>query len=61
MMTNPFEHGSALAILCSIARLIFWAVIAGVRLTLRAILRCACFGLGFWIGYAALSGRRRSS
>ena len=60
MMSNPFKRGSTPAILWSIARLIFWVVIAGVRVTLRALRRCAYFGLGFWIGYAVLSAHRRA-
>ena len=60
MMSNPSERGSTPAILFSLMRLIFWVVIAGVRVTLRALRRSAYFGLGFWIGYAVLSAHPRA-
>ena len=56
-MTSPFARGSTPTIFWSIARLIFWAVIAGIRLTLWAIRYRVYIGLGFWIGYAALSAQ----
>jgi hypothetical protein len=59
MMANLFERGSTPAILWSLAVLLFWAAVAALRLTLRAMRSLVFLGVGFWLGYAALSARRQ--
>ena len=54
MMPNPFERGSTSAILFSTGRLMFWAVVACIRVTSRAVKRAAYFGVGLWIGFTAM-------
>lgn len=58
MMGSRFPRGSTPAILLSVARLMFWAVVACIRLTLRAVKRVLWFGIGLWIGYTATRQER---
>ena len=61
MMHNPFRHGSAPAIFWSLARLLFWAVVACLRLTFRAIKHVVIFVIGFWIGFEAVRRYHRDA
>jgi hypothetical protein len=53
-----FKSGSTPAILLSVTRLVFWAIVAATRLTLRALKKSVVLWIGFWIGYAAVTRDR---
>lgn len=53
MTANQFKNGSMPAIMFSVVRLALWAMVAAIRVTLRALEKTVIFWIGFWIGYTA--------
>ncbi len=60
MISYGFKSGSTPAILLSVGRLGFWATVAAIRLTSRALKKMVIFCIGFWIGYAIITRAKLS-
>ena len=59
MISHQCRSGTP-SINLSVARLVFWATVAAIRVTSRAETRIVMFCIGFVIGYTAVARHKRS-
>jgi hypothetical protein len=55
VIANRFKYGSLPAIMFSVVRLAFWAMVAAIRVTSRTLKKTVIFWIGFWIGYTTFT------
>lgn len=55
MIAKLFKNGSMPAIMFSVVRLAFWAMVAAIRVTSRTLEKTVIFWIGFWIGYTTFT------